>query len=281
MLNVTSHPIMSSQAQNIYDDPEFFSAYSTLPRSQGGLSSAPEWPVLQQMVLESSSQGANVDQKTLKGKKVLDLGCGYGWFSRWARDNGAIHIKAIDISERMISRAEEFEHSIATKSGEINYETGDLDEITFSESVKKGTYDLVYSSLTFHYVEDLSRLYREIRASLKQGGRLVFSVEHPICSAPILPGSNWSSVRENGQEYTVWPLNSYSEEGWRLTSWLGVSGVKKYHRTVETYVTLLLKTGFTVTGLKDWAPSKEDVLDHPEWAHERHRPYFLLISAQK
>jgi SAM-dependent methyltransferase len=49
-------------------------------------------------------------------------------------------------------------------------------------------YNLVYSSLTFHYVEDLARLYREIHSSLQQRGKLVFSVEHPICSAPIRPG---------------------------------------------------------------------------------------------
>ncbi|CAI7678956.1 unnamed protein product [Penicillium pancosmium] len=232
---------MPSEAQNIYDHPEFFSAYSTLPRSQGGLSSAPEWPVLQRMVLQDNTQPPNSEESKLNGKRVLDLGCGYGWFSRWARDNGASHIRGIDLSEKMISRAKEFEDSVQTKAGEIGFGTGDLDKITFGNSPEEGTYDLVYSSLTFHYVEDLSRLYREIFASLKQGG---------------------------------------SEEGWRYTSWLGVSGVKKYHRTVETYVTLLLENGFKLTGMKDWVPSKEDVSEHPEWADERHRPYFLLISAE-
>lgn len=271
---------MPSEAQNIYDHPEFFSAYSTLPRSQGGLSSAPEWPVLQKMVLQDSTQAPSSEISKLNGKRVLDLGCGYGWFSRWARDNGASHIRGIDLSEKMISRAKEFEDSVQTKAFEIGFGTGDLDKITFGDSLEKGTYDLVYSSLTFHYVEDLSRLYREIFASLKQGGRLVFSVEHPICSAPTVAGPDWISVQEGGQDKKVWPLDSYSEEGWRYTSWLGISGVKKYHRTVETYITLLLENGFKLTGMKDWVPSKEDVAEHPEWADERHRPYFLLISAE-
>ncbi|CAI7603013.1 unnamed protein product [Penicillium manginii] len=252
---------MSSEAQNIYDLPEFFSAYSTLPRSQGGLSSAPEWPVLRRMVLQGSTQQLNSDEKELDGKKVLDLGCGYGWFSRWARESGASHIRGVDLSEKMINRAKEFDDAAENRLCEIVFETGDLDKITFRDSSEEGRYDLVYSSLTFHYVEDLSRLYRETFASLKQG--------------------DWTSVQEGGQEKKVWPLNSYSEEGWRYTSWLGVSGVKKYHRTVETYVTLLLENGFKLTGLKDWVPSKEAVSEHPEWADERHRPYFLLISAEK
>ncbi|OQE21984.1 hypothetical protein PENSTE_c011G00885 [Penicillium steckii] len=271
----------SSKPQNIYDDPTFFSAYSTLPRSEGGLSNAPEWPVLQNMILQGRSLKPNDTQKPLKGQKVLDLGCGYGWFSRWARDNGATHIRAIDISEKMIDRAKQFEDSAQTTNSSIFYGTGDLDNVTFNGGPEQDSYDFVYSSLTFHYVQDLARLYSEIWASLKPGGRLVFSVEHPICSAPIMPGPDWKCIQEEDHERKIWPLNSYSEEGWRLTSWLGVSGVKKYHRTVQTYVEALLESGFTLKGLKDWVPSKEDVAGHPEWADERHQPYFLLISAEK
>jgi len=63
-------------SQNIYDNPGFFEGYAQLPRSQQGLAGAPEWPALQAML------------PTLAGKRVLDLGCGYGWFCRAARDLG-------------------------------------------------------------------------------------------------------------------------------------------------------------------------------------------------
>ncbi len=61
-------------SQNIYDDPAFFAGYATLDRSVKGLEGAPEWPTLQQML------------PPLSGLRVVDLGCGYGWFCRWARD---------------------------------------------------------------------------------------------------------------------------------------------------------------------------------------------------
>ena len=59
-------------AQNIYDDEEFFVAYSGLRRSVEGLDGAPEWPTLRSML------------PPMSGLRVVDLGCGFGWFTRWA-----------------------------------------------------------------------------------------------------------------------------------------------------------------------------------------------------
>ncbi len=64
--------------QNIYDDPAFFEGYSRLNRSIHGLDGAPEWPALRALLPD------------LHGRRVLDLGCGYGWFSRWAAGQGAL-----------------------------------------------------------------------------------------------------------------------------------------------------------------------------------------------
>ena len=57
-------------AQNIYDNPEFFAGYSPLPRQIHGLDGAPEWPAVRAML------------PYLTGKRVADLGCGFGWASR-------------------------------------------------------------------------------------------------------------------------------------------------------------------------------------------------------
>lgn len=315
---------MSHQTQNIYDNPNFFTAYSTLPRSQHGLSGAPEWPVLRDMVLSNNSNNNSNNPEITTGLqncKVLDLGCGYGWFSRWARDSASAEfVRGIDVSERMIERAEKFDddddggYDRAPKpKGVISYQRHDLETLTLDQT-DTDTYHLVYSSLTFHYISNLGGLFRQIHACLVKGslgsgsgsqyqnnskrGKLVFSVEHPVYSAPVCPPPEWrhipavAAAKEEGQEdggqeekdkgtaYTVWPLNSYCEEGLRETSWLGSESVRKYHRTIETYVRLLLESGFVVTGLKEWAPAREDVASRPEWENERHRPYFLLVSAE-
>ncbi|MDQ0655918.1 cyclopropane fatty-acyl-phospholipid synthase-like methyltransferase [Paenibacillus sp. W2I17] len=53
--------------QNKYDEAEFFGNYSQMARSTQGLEAAGEWHELQTML------------QVLKGKSVLDLGCGFGW----------------------------------------------------------------------------------------------------------------------------------------------------------------------------------------------------------
>ncbi|KAJ5960715.1 uncharacterized protein N7479_007865 [Penicillium vulpinum] len=287
---------MPVESQNIYDNPDFFVAYGDLPRSQHGLPAAPEWPILEEMIRNLKSSPTRPSEDPLQGSQILDLGCGYGWFIRWAREKGAAYIKGVDISQNMINRAKEFEAEInhPTQNGvvapdpatEVIFEIHDLETINLSNQSEKGFYDLVYSSLTLHYIEDIVRLFREIHSCLKKGsnnerrGRLIFSVEHPIGTALVNPGPGFKVIQEAGEDRTIWPLNSYGSEGLRLTSWLGAEGVRKYHRTVETYVTALLENGFVLTGLKDWSPSKEDVAGQPEWRMERHRPYFLLISAE-
>ena len=80
-------------AQNIYDDPGFFEGYSRLGRSVEGLEGAPEWPALRALMPD------------LRGLEVVDLGCGFGWFCRWARERGAAHVLGLDLSERMLARA--------------------------------------------------------------------------------------------------------------------------------------------------------------------------------
>src|SRR5436190_23944459 len=74
--------------QNIYDNDEFFAGYLRLPRSVAGLEGAPEGPALRAMLPD------------LHGRTVLDLGCGFGWFCRWAREQGAAYVVGIDVSER-------------------------------------------------------------------------------------------------------------------------------------------------------------------------------------
>jgi len=77
--------------QNIYDNPEFFAGYSQFLRSREGLAGAPEWPTLRSML------------PPMAGLRVLDLGCGFGAFARWAREVGAAHVLGVDLSEKMLA----------------------------------------------------------------------------------------------------------------------------------------------------------------------------------
>ena len=240
--------------QNIYDKPEFFSAYSALPRSVHGLDGAPEWPTFQALLPD------------LAGLRVLDLGCGFGWFCRWAAEQGAACVLGVDVSERMLERAR-----AQTQAPAVVYERADLEGFAPTPA----GFDLAYSSLAFHYLVDLDGLLARVAAALPIGGRLVCSVEHPLMTAPVPQG--WS---QDAAGRAAWPVNGYLDEGPRMTDWLA-KGVVKQHRTIATYLDLLGRNGFALTQLVEWGPSPEQVLAHPEWARERERPAFLLMAAQR
>lgn len=239
-------------AQNIYDNASFFEEYNKLPRSQEGLAGAPEWPVLEKMV------------GFVKGRSVLDLGCGYGWFCRWARENGARLVQGVDISQLMLDKAQ----CDWPADEQIKYERADLDGLILPPCL----FNVVYSSLAFHYLRDVKRMFREIFESLIPGGRFVFSIEHPLFTAPMEP----NYYAPSGQ----WKLNSYHYEGERVRKWLGTS-VKKQHRTVTTYIEALLEPGFKLEAFHEWKPTEEELKEHPDWEGEMHRPIFLLMAASK
>ena len=235
--------------QNIYDNEGFFAGYSKLGRSVEGLAGAAEWPTLRALLPD------------LAGKRVLDLGCGFGWFCRYVRDTGAAEVVGFDVSEKMLERAR-----TTTTDAAISYARQDLETL----ELQPASFDLIYSSLTFHYIEKLPRLFAQIHAALAPGGSFVFSVEHPIYTAPSAP--KWAG--------STWPLDSYLEEGPRSTDWLA-NGVIKHHRTVGNYLNLLIETGFTLRHVGEWGPTPEQIAVHPEWANERQRPPFLLVSARR
>lgn len=239
-------------AQNIYDQADFFAGYSQFRRSIEGLAGAPEWPELRDML------------PPLAGQRVLDLGCGFGAFSRWARSAGATYVLGIDLSQRMLTRARSL-----TEDAAIDYRIADIETMALPDDA----FDVVYSSLALHYIEDFATVCAVVRQLLIPGGAFVFSVEHPILTAPAHQG--WQTDASGA---AVWPVNGYLLEGQRTTNWI-TSGVVKQHRTVARYVNDLIGAGFEITRLVEWGPNAAQIAENPEWAKEVHRPMFLLLGA--
>jgi ubiquinone/menaquinone biosynthesis C-methylase UbiE len=211
-----------AMAQNIYDDQAFFKEYIQLPRQVSGLGAAPEWPALRALIPKPS------------GSRFLDLGCGFGWACRWARQSGAEVVQGVDVSENMLSKAKEFPEDPA-----ITYVKADLETIQLPPQ----SYDIVFSSLALHYLKNLPELIAQVYQTLKPGGTFVFSAEHPIYTSPRNPNF---TLDAEGQY--IWPLDGYLDEGPRTTNWLA-EGVVKQHRTLASYVSLSLEAGFTLSAM--------------------------------
>jgi len=242
-------------AQNIYDDPAFFAGYSDFPRSRLGLEGTSEWLSLQALLPQ------------IAGKRVVELGCGFGHLSRWLAAAGAADVLGIDLSENMLAAAR-----TTTAQPAVRYERADLETLV----LPKGSADLVVSSLALHYIADFTRIAEMVAAALVPGGDFVFSVEHPVYSARAVP--EWVAAADGRQAFAI---ADYSVEGARRTNWI-VDGVVKYHRTIATLLNALAAAGFAFRALDEWRPTEAELDAHPDWREtELTRPMFLLIAVEK
>jgi SAM-dependent methyltransferase len=250
---VTNDPASAAlMPQNIYDDMTFFEGYKSLRDADTGLNGALEIPALHGLLPE------------LSNLHVLDLGCGFGEFARFASAQGAASVTGVDISARMLEEAVRL-----TNDPSVSYERCPIEQYRPAAD----SFNLVVSSLALHYVEDYAGVVERVFKALKPGGHFVFSVEHPLCTA--YP-AGW--VRDNEGHRRYWPVDHYREEGKRDTRWF-VDGVIKYHRTVETYVNTLIRSGFLLEHLGEPGPTAEALKARPTLEAERRRPPFLLLRA--
>ena len=244
-------------AHNHYDNPEFFAKYSRMDRSVRGLEGAGEWKTLESILPDFG------------GKRVLDLGCGFGWHCEYAARHGAKSVLGIDLSETMLRRAKA-EHWLP----QITYECHSMDQVSLPEH----SLDVALSSLAFHYLDTpaLERVFQMVHRALVPGGEFIFSAEHPVFTAY---GSQDWYYDENGN-ILHFPVDRYFIEGERTANFLG-EAITKYHRTLSTYMRLLLENGFTVTGLTEPQPSPELLDTVPGMRDELRRPMMLILKARR
>ena len=241
--------------ENKYDDPDFFEQYRHMPRSVQGLAAAGEWHELKKLL------------PPLAGRRVLDLGCGFGWHCRYAAQHGAREVVGVDISENMLAEARR-----TTVESTIRYVRSAIEDIDFPAA----SFDVVLSSLAFHYVESFAAVCEKVAKCLGPGGDFVFSVEHPVFTAE--GGQDWH--RHTDGTPLHWPVDRYFEEGRRKAVFLGCE-VEKHHKTLTTYVETLLRTGFAMTGLVEPMPEPGLLDAVPGMRDELRRPMMLLIAARK
>lgn len=236
----------------LYDDERFFQAYAQMPRSRDGLAAAGEWHQLEHLL------------PSIAGKRVLDLGCGYGWHCRYAADHGAVSVLGIDASERMIAAAREKNAAPA-----ITYRVADLDAFDYPEAA----FDVVLSNLVLHYIDDLGAVYRKVYRTLRPGGCFLFNIEHPVFTSGVR--QEW--VRDDSGAPLYWPVDQYFRPGPRAAVFLGET-VTKQHHTLTQILGGLLQCGFQLKAVEEAMPP-EAMLSLPGMADELRRPMMLLVKA--
>ena len=220
--------------QNIYDDPAFFAGYATLERFGAGWERAVEQPDFLALLPD------------VRGRRVLDLGCGAGQLARFLAEQGAAAVVGVDVSERMLGLAR-----ADRAHPRVTYRRESMEGLSFPAA----SFDLVVSSLAFHYVRDYRELVGRIAGWLAPGGA---SSSRP--STPSTPPAGWASPATPGSRAPagpVWPGRSTATRtrAGRETRWF-VSGVVRYHRTFATLVNGLLEAGLTLQRVVEPVPER-------------------------
>lgn len=239
---------------NIYDEDIFFKKYSEMSRSKLGLEGAGEWETLKKLLPDFTD------------KKVLDLGCGYGWHCEYGINNGAKEVIGVDISRKMLEIAKN------NTNENIVYLHKNIEEIDF----EKDYFDIVFSSLAFHYIEDFNSMCKKINSILKSNGDFIFTVEHPLFTAK----GNQDWYYDEDGKILHFPVDNYFYDGKREAIFLGEKTIK-YHRSLNTYVENLIENNFSIVNIKEAKPSEKMIKEIEGMADEMRRPMILIFSTRK
>lgn len=242
--------------QNIYDNECFFEGYKKIRENEINANNLFEIPALHSLL------------PNLEDKKVLDLGCGFGEHCMQFIQAGASKVVGIDISQKMLDIAKR-----ENCNPNISYLNMPIEDIALLDE----KFDVVVSSLAFHYVEDFIGVVKGVYKLLNDNGIFIFSQEHPLCTCHT-GGDRWTRDKNGNKLYVN--LANYGLEGERESVWF-VDNVKKYHRTFSTIVNTVIESGFTVEKLLEPLPTKEILEKYPQYKDLYHKPDFLVVRVSK
>lgn len=220
----------------------------------------------------------------IRGKHVLDVACGEGFFSRALHEAGAT-VTGADIAPELIN--------IAKKIGppDISYLAAPAERIPQSSESADGVgigtcgrFDAAVCVLALQNIKNLSGALAQVAHLLKKGGEFVVVLNHPCFR--ILRDSTWGF--DNATNIQFRRLDRYlSESSHEIQmhpgSAPGITTVS-YHRPLQLYMKEFAKHGFVLAGLEEWISNRVSERGPKAEAEDRARkefPLFLMLRAKK
>lgn len=214
----------------------------------------------------------------LKGKSVLDIGCGTGIFTFLLEAFEPERLVGIDLSEEMLAIAKKKAASQASKAEFICGDAADVREKTDAQ------FDFIFSSTTTHYIKNLETMFAGIADCLKAGGKCILSVIHPVYSAmyPVEHGGTFPEDDEWQVRYLDQSLRAYIQP-WieyndACENHLSVS----YHHLFGDYVNAVVKAGLKICGVHEPLPPENWKTEFPgRYESFVEMPTYLIMELSK
>ena len=203
----------------------------------------------------------------VRGKRIVDLGCGEGGYARELARRGAT-VTGVDGSERLIAAARERAAAEGVAAAFLRANANALDALAPS------SHEIVVAAMSLMDVEDLRGAIREAHRVLAPGGELVMSITHPCFSAPV---SQW--VRDDRRALLHFAVDRYLER----TAWESYiapsfrAAVLRRHRPLEDYMAAAIETGFVLRAFSEPDASVEERRHSRRFEKLSRIPYFLFM----
>jgi SAM-dependent methyltransferase len=199
----------------------------------------------------------------LRGKRVLDVGCGEGRYCRMLQEQGATTV-GLDPTEPLLARAKE-------RDPGGTYVKGSGEQLPFEDDF----FDVVAFYLTLIDIPDYRKAIQEAARVLKPGGQMVIGN-----LAPHATTSPTGWVRDAQGNKLYFPIDNYCEEWGTEVAWAGIK-VINYHRPLSDYMSAFLGGGLMLREYLEPVPTKEFVEKNPDFEYERRVPYVVAMLWEK
>jgi len=215
---------------------------------------------------------------SLRGKKVLDAGCGEGYNTRIMARMGA-KVTAVDISARLIDMAQREERR--DPLGIQYLVTSFTDLSTFED----GSFDTVVSTMALDASPNLGKAIGEFFRVLRSGGELIFSIQHPCF---VTKGLGW--LKDETAKDSKLTVSHYFDKRPQLEEWKFSYALPntrpfvtpEFYRTLSRIFKTLISAGFVLKDVEEPRPSPEACKKFPKMEKWRkHAALFLYIRCQK
>ncbi len=212
----------------------------------------------------------------VKGKKVLDAGCGNGYFTRKLAKKGA-KVHGVDFSHKFIEYCTKREEK---KQLGCKYLQASLTDLTFFENE---SFDLIISNIVMVDVQDYQKAFFELNRILKKNGRFVWSNLHPVFGrlGAMLYRLPLDTARNDDRPFYL--VDRYFDSGGTLISWGNFKPLWQFHRTLSEYSHALKEAGFAIREIIEPKPDLELIKENPRTlAFSSSRfPFFIIFDCIK